>query len=286
MCDYRGMKLEPVQKISKIIKTDFKREFLEPAVPVVMKEEASHWPAMGKWNKEFFQQKYGDNLIRVVDDFGKPGKNYMSSVKEMRLGDYLEILSQGKTHLRLFLYNIVKACPELKDDVVLPTFLKGFSKRFMFMFFGAEGSVTQLHYDIDNSHVFHTNFSGKKRWYLFPKEEGKFLYAHPFTVRSYVDPVNPDFEKFPMLKKAKGYYVELEPGETLFIPAGYWHHVVYDSPSYALSLRCPHHKISMRMMGILNILFVQMVDRLVNKLNPEGWFKWKEKKADLIARRT
>ena len=157
----------------------------------------------------------------------------------------------------------------------------------MFMF--SELKVLSLSFIMTSTtpHVFHTNFSGKKRWYLFPKDQGKYLYAHPFTVRSYVDPVNPDFEKFPHDEKARGYYVELEPGDTLFIPAGYWHHVVYDSPSYALSrwidvliisYQCEFTEFSI-------FLFAQMLDRFVNKLNSR-MAEWKEKKADLVARRT
>ena len=51
MCDHQGMNLEEVKKVSTLSKKEFKREFLDTEVPVVMKEEASHWPAMGKWNK-------------------------------------------------------------------------------------------------------------------------------------------------------------------------------------------------------------------------------------------
>lgn len=207
----------------------------------------------------------------------------MSNLQTMKFADYLEALESGKTSLRMFLYNIIKACPELKHDVQLPKLMDGFSKNFMFMFFGAQGSVTQLHYDIDLSHVFHTAFSGRKRFYLFAPDQGTNLYRHPFTIRSYVDPVNPDFETYPKLKQAHGHYVELLPGETLFIPAGFWHHVVYDEPSYALSLRCVHQKWSKRLEGLGNILFMQLVDRLVNKINPEGWHHWKTQKARALA---
>lgn len=273
-----------VPRVEGPTREEFHQTFLKENKPVVFKDLAQDWPALHKWNREYFTQHYGDNEVKVYDsNFGTPGKKYMSNLQMMKFADYLEALEKGETSLRMFLYNIIKACPELKHDVELPTIMDGFSKNFMFMFFGAKGSVTQLHYDIDLSHVFHTAFSGKKRFYLFAPDQGANLYRHPFTIRSYVDPVNPDFEKYPKLKQAQGHYVELLPGETLFIPAGFWHHVVYDEPSYALSLRCVHQNWSKRLEGIGNILFMQMVDRLVNKLNPEGWHHWKVQKARQLA---
>ncbi|MFL9458793.1 cupin-like domain-containing protein [Tolypothrix bouteillei VB521301_2] len=42
---------------------------------------------------------------------------------------------------------------------------------------------------------------------------------------SYLNIDKPDFDKFPKFKKAKYMECLLEPGEMLFIPAFWWHHV-------------------------------------------------------------
>lgn len=280
----QGCLYQDIPRVEGLDRETFTKTFLKENRPVVFKDMAREWPALKKWKKEYFVEKYAKNQVKVYDsNFGTPGGKYMSNLKTMNFADYLEDLDSGNTTLRMFLYNIIKEAPELKHDIDLPTIMDGFSKNFMFMFFGAKGSVTQLHYDIDMSHVFHTAFTGKKRFYLFAPSESKKLYRHPFTIRSYVNPVEPDFEKYPKLKEAVGDYVELLPGETLFIPAGYWHHVVYDEPSYALSLRCAHQKWSKRVEGIFNILCMQMVDRLVNKINAEKWFDWKRERARHLA---
>lgn len=280
----KSIRYANVPRVEGLAPSDFQQTFLKENKPVVFKDLAQNWPALHKWNKDYFIQHYGNNQVKVYDsNFGTPGKKYMSNLEVMRFADYLEAMEKGETSLRMFLYNIISEAPELKDDISLPDVMKGFSKNFMFMFFGAQGSITQLHYDIDLSHVFHTAFSGVKRFYLFAPDQGQNLYRHPFTIRSYVDPVNPDFENYPRLAEARGHYVELHPGETLFIPAGYWHHVVYDSPSYALSLRCVHQNWGKRLEGLGNILFMQMVDRLVNKINPKAWHNWKSQKARRLA---
>ncbi len=277
--------LASVEKINVESPEAFFTQYAKPGKPVVLKNFAKDWNALEKWTPEYFIEKYGDNEVQVYDGgFSKPGKSYMSKAKTMKFRDYLNsILYTGKD-LRMFLYNIISKAPELKEDVILPPLMKGFSKRFLFMFFGPKDAVTQIHYDIDMSHVFHTAIVGRKRFVLFDQTESKKLYRHPFTIRSYVDVDHPDFKKYPALKEAQGYEVTLDPGETLFIPSGYWHHVVYEEAGYAISLRCPHHSFFKRVEGVFNILFMQMVDRFVNKLAPTKWFKWKEKKAFKLAK--
>lgn len=279
------LNLENVERVEGLSPEQFFNHYAREGRPVVLKDFASEWSALKKWQPEYFIEKYGNNEVQVYNgNFSKPGKSYMGKATSMRFGDYLNsILNSGKD-LRMFLYNIVSKAPELKNDVTLPPLMKGFSKRFLFMFFGPKGAVTQIHYDIDMSHVFHTAIKGKKRFVLFAQSESRKLYRHPFTIRSYVDVDNPDFEKYPLLREAKGFEVILEPGETLFIPSGFWHHVVYEDAGYAISLRCPHHNWWKRLEGVWNLLFVQMVDRLNNKVAPQLWFKWKQNRAIKLAR--
>ncbi len=279
------LELKSVEKVTGLNPQSFFEAYAQNEKPVVLKDFAHDWPALKKWTPKYFIEKYGDNEVQVFNgNFSRPGKTYMGKATTMKFSKYLESILVSGQDLRMFLYNIVSKAPELKDDVSLPPLMKGFSKRFLFMFFGPKGAVTQIHYDIDMSHVFHTAIVGRKRFVLFPQSESKKLYRHPFTIRSYVDVDNPDLQKYPMLKEAEGYEVILEPGETLFIPSGFWHHVVYEEAGYAISLRCPHHRFYKRIEGVFNLLFMQMVDRLVNKLAPESWYKWKEKQAFKHAR--
>ena len=203
----------------------------------------------------------------------------MSNVKDLSLAEYVNLVLTSSMDLRMFLYNIMREIPQLRDDIIIPSIANGFSKRFIFMFFGCKGSVTPMHYDIDMSHVFHTPIHGKKRVALFPYEEAKNLYKHPFTTRSYVDIDKPDFEKFPRVKNAQGVQALLEPRETLFIPSGYWHHIVYEEGGYAVSLRCRHQLLIKRLEGVANLLVLSPIDRIMNKVLSERWFRWKEKKA-------
>jgi len=281
----KGLELEDIEKVEGLSSDEFFTSFASREKPVVLKDFSKSWKARQKWTPQYFIEKYGDNDVQVYNgNFSKPGATYMSKAQVMKFSDYLNSILYTGRDLRMFLYNIISKAPELKEDIELPKLMKGFSKRFLFMFFGPKGAVTQIHYDIDMSHVFHTAIVGKKRFILFAQSESKKLYRHPFTIRSYVDVDNPDYERYPLLKEAKGYEVILNPGETLFIPSGFWHHVVYEEAGYAISLRCPHHKFFKRVEGVFNLLAMQMVDRLVNKVAPQKWYEWKEKKAFQLAK--
>jgi hypothetical protein len=246
----------------------------------VIKDLASLWPALKKWTPEYFAREYGSLQVKVYDSsFGRAGTSYMSSLRKIPFREYLDLMLTSSTDLRLFAFNIFWQAPELKRDMLWPDITKGFSKKFIFMFFGCKGSVTQLHYDPDLPHLLHTVLYGKKRVVLFPHEESKNLYKHPFNTRSYVDVDNPDLGKFPRLKYATGYQATLQPGETLFIPSGYWHHMVYEEAGYAVCTRRADLPMARKLRAYVNMLVCFPIDKIMNKLSAEPWFRWKEGRA-------
>jgi hypothetical protein len=274
------LKLSPIEKVSLIDQKNFSDSYFTPLKPLVIKDLAKTWPASKKWTPDFFKEQYGNKQVKVYDEsFVAAGKHYMSKLKSISLREYIDTIMTSSQNLRMFLYNIKSEIPELVDDINFPTLVNGLSKNFVFMFFGCKGSVTQLHFDIDMSHVLHTSILGRKTVYLFPYEQGKNLHRFPFTCRSYVDVERPDFEQYPGLKDAQGYEVELEQGETLYIPSGYWHHFVYDEPGYAVSLRCSNQTLMGRLHGYYNLFIMSPIDRIMNILSPQGWFDWKEQQA-------
>jgi len=74
---------------------------------------------------------------------------------------------------------------------------------------------------------------GHRRFTMFPPEELENLYVGPphFTPSgqeiSLVDFHHPDFEKYPKFREAldAARVAEMEPGDALFIPSMWWHHV-------------------------------------------------------------
>lgn len=273
------MTLEPIEKRAGLSREAFHREYLEPRKPMVFKDLATAWPATEKWTFDWLRQHYGHLEVPLYgNDFHQPGKYYMTPRRHMKLGDYLSLIQEGPTELRMFLYNIFEHAPELTRDFQMPDIMKGWNKRYYFMFFGGEGSSVNLHYDIDCSHVFLTQFQTRKRVYLFPRDQGPYLYREPYTVKSQMDVNDPDYERYPAFQYAQGYETILEHGETLFIPSQYWHHIDYIEGGYSLALRA-HDTLGLKLQAVANLATHFVVDKGMNKLRGAHWSEWKGRKA-------
>jgi len=249
--------------------------------PLVIADLAADWPALERWTPAELADRYGQRPVRVYDaSFGSPGRNYMGSIDTMPFAGFLdEIQSRGRD-LRMFLYNLSQQIPELLDDVRLPDVGLRFSRRFVFSFFGCQGSTTPLHYDIDMADVLHTVILGRRRIRLFGPDDSVALYQHPFTVRSYLDLDAPDKDRFPALDRTQGYEVVLEPGQTLYMPAGWWHEFHYLDAGMGVSLRAPSPRWGDRAQGLFSLLVLSPIDRIANRCAPQRWYAWKSRWAD------
>jgi ribosomal protein L16 Arg81 hydroxylase len=71
---------------------------------------------------------------------------------------------------------------------------------------------------------------GSRTISLFDPLQADLLYLNPLNpAYSLVDPRNPDYEKFPLFKKAKSLEVTLNPGEILYLPFQWFHFVKSNS---------------------------------------------------------
>ena len=153
------------------------------------------------------------------------------------------------------------------------------------LFVGGATSITHMHFDIDLSHILHTQFIGRKRVLLFPNEEQYKLYRKPFEVLSLVDFSHyhegngtPDYDAFPAVKYAKGYEVILEHGDTLFMPAGYWHHMEYLDSGFAMSLSALQGSTGGKLKGVWNLFGMRTIDTVMKKTLPKPWYNYKKNK--------
>ncbi|HPZ86675.1 MAG TPA: cupin-like domain-containing protein, partial [Flavihumibacter sp.] len=241
------MHLDSVDTVESISPAEFREKYYEPKKPVIIRKLAEQWPAYQRWNWNYFKEAVGKVEVGVYNNTKSDAYTPINKADDyMLFGNYLDMVKQGPVGLRIFLFNILHHAPELTNDFTWPdTLMKGFVKKFPMLFVGGQGSVTHMHFDIDMSHILHTQFVGRKRVLLFPFEEQYNLYRKPWEVLSfanfekYYDPGHSklDLSKYPALNKARGFDLTLDHGDTLFMPAGYWHHMEYLDSGFALSLR-------------------------------------------------
>jgi hypothetical protein len=96
---------------------------------------------------------------------------------------------------------------------------------------------TQTHHDPD--HNLACVIAGRRRFLLFPPEQVANLYVGPLETPpplSLVDPEAPDLARFPKFRRAMAaaQVAYLEPGDALFMPRYWWHHVTSLDPYNAM----------------------------------------------------
>lgn len=220
---------------------------LDSATPVVLKGYIKHWPIVekalqsDKAIQDYLLADYNDSPVHVMrgksQDKGRlfynedlSGFNFNRENKSLS-----QVFSELQDNLSLPQAPTVYVGSTAIDSV-FPTlrqsndlgFLKQEALASIWM-----GNQTRIaaHYDAPDNIA--CVIAGKRRFTLFPPEQLPNLYVGPidFTPAgqpaSLVDFHEPDFQKYPKFKTA----IEassssiLEPGDAIYIPSNWWHHV-------------------------------------------------------------
>ena len=275
------MILRNVDRVDSISRKDFQERYVKHSKPVVIKNLTAGWAAKTKWNYDYFKSLAGDKIVPVYDNSIPTADSAVNKPDgELKFGEYLDRIAAGPTELRIFLFNIFDHIPDLVNDFTyFDEICGGFLKKYPMMFFGGAGSKVFLHFDMDLSHVFITQFKGKKRVILFDNKYSEALYKLPFMVQSYIDPEKPDYDKYPALKNVKGYETIIEDGETLFMPSGIWHYMNYMEGGFALSLRSMETPVSTKLRGVYNLLVMRKIDDFMKRNFTRKWYDYKHQTA-------
>jgi hypothetical protein len=94
-----------------------------------------------------------------------------------------------------------------------------------------------LHYDVHYLHAIVTQICGVKEFILFPPEDGQWLEVDSsIKTRSLIEnPFDVDPAQHPRFSRARGHRATLNPGETVFVPSGWWHATRFDKATVTVS---------------------------------------------------
>lgn len=278
-----GLHLTPIDVVEDITQEEFRKKYLIPRKPLVIRNMAKSWPAYQKWTMEYMKETVGDVEVPLYDSSkADPSAPINASAAKMKFGDYIDLIQREPTDLRIFLFDPIKSAPKLLEDYLSPKELMGgFLDKYPNMFFGGKGSVTFLHYDIDMAHIFHTHFNGRKHVLLFDYKWKDRLYKIPYATYALedYDISNPDFEKFPALDGVEGVECFLEHGDTLFMPTGWWHWMKYLDGSFSISLRAWDKSWAVKGHSLWNLTVQRNFDNFMKRKFKKKYMDWKEKKA-------
>ncbi|MEI2749026.1 MAG: cupin-like domain-containing protein [Ferruginibacter sp.] len=277
------MQLQAVDRLESVSPEEFRKKYYNTSTPLVITGLAKKWPAHQKWNWDYFIDIVGEKEVGVYNNVKSDAYTAINTADGyMKFGEYLKKVKAGPLDLRIFLFNIFQHAPAITADFSWPDeLMSGFVKKYPMLFVGGQGSVTHMHFDIDMSHILHTQFVGKKRVLLFPYDEQYKLYRKPWEVLSLANYANYaqgfDYENFPAVKLAKGYEVILDHGDTLFMPAGYWHHMEYIEAGFAMSLRAMQNSLGGKLTGLWKLFGMRGIDTLMKKTAPIWWYNRKKR---------
>jgi len=276
------LNLQDIPRVKSISKEDFIEHYYKLQKPVVLENYIQDWPAYNKWSLNYFKEIAGDKIVSLYDDRPVSYKDgFNEAHAKMPLKDYIHLLQNGSTKYRIFLWNILKEVPLLQNDFKYPDLGLKLLKKLPMLFFGGKDAHTFMHYDIDLANIFHFHFAGEKEVILFDQNQNKYLYKipHSLITREDIDFSNPDFEKWPALKQAKGYKTNLKHGEVLYMPEGYWHYMKYITTGFSMSLRAIPRNPKHLSKAIYNVFFMRHFDHVMRRIKGQKWIDWKNETA-------
>ncbi|MGZ8288502.1 MAG: cupin-like domain-containing protein [Telluria sp.] len=198
------------------------RERAAAGLPFVMSGIVNRWP-LSNLTPQTLRDRFSHLPVRArVGDYINTAFAPDRAMQDMSMLEYLELVAAGTHELPPYLGNL--ELRELNSLCHWPTYFdKMGPPRF---WLGPAGTVTPLHCDYDDN-IF-AQIWGTKRIFLSPPHHDEFLYpneANAILFGSPFDPEAPDFDKFPLARQATMIEVIMNPGELLYVPAGWYHQV-------------------------------------------------------------
>eukprot|EP01125_Pyxidicula_operculata_P021363 TRINITY_DN8188_c0_g1_i1.p1 TRINITY_DN8188_c0_g1~~TRINITY_DN8188_c0_g1_i1.p1 ORF type:complete len:482 (-),score=72.37 TRINITY_DN8188_c0_g1_i1:170-1615(-) len=226
--------------------TDFASAVIESAVPVIIKNTpAIKWPAMSKWNATYFVQYLPSMKVHVskyhkvqmfsqVQPLGKvQGVEWKRAWEESTLKPHeffkKRVKKENDDMYRYYYFMENLETFPLRSDIQSLDYLT-IPWRTIWetnVWVGNQYMTTPAHYDV--LHNFYVQISGYKRFVLFPPTESSKLYLfprlHPSTRMSQIDLDQIDIDSYPDILTCTPQEVILGPGDVLYIPPYWFHHV-------------------------------------------------------------
>lgn len=259
------MKTEAIRRISSddgaALATSFEAG---PDHPFIITGAVRDWPALGKWNLDFFASEFRH-------DHGVASLEFQATTagKMTKLGAYIQHLDEpfssipgvwvgrdGRPSLDEprysedsvwgFHWDPFRRHPELFRDIspypafipnlvarldwdVLEAFQKIFSVDLHSIYISRAGTITTIHRDFHHTIGSLVQFQSEKTVFLFRPEDYGAKGDGSF------DPEHPDFDRFPEMANVAGFSDVLGTGELLIIPPDWWHYTRSHDHSLTLS---------------------------------------------------
>lgn len=234
---FTGPWLRPVPRMPAPAMGDFRERVVKPFRPVVLDGLIADWPALQHWSVDSIIESYGDRAWNVIVrsdgvyadgalysyDNPVPVREHLTRVLRFETENYMNVPFEALP-------------PELAAMAPPLRYSHGSAFLHRAVFIGSEINGAPFHFHLCQNVL--AQISGRKRVLLFHPVQGARLgWKGPFSKNpnfSPMDPFDPEPRYHRSYGRASGFSIDLEPGDALYIPYGWWHATKTLTPSISL----------------------------------------------------
>jgi hypothetical protein len=198
--------------------------------PVIFASLIRDWKAAREWSLDSLKSRFGSVVVEVYLHLPIQGAPYEQKLsahrRSMTFGDFIDSVQCSAPDQPSYMpEKPIELFPDAARDLAFGSFaLANDYPTYTRLWIGSAGTRSGLHFDrYDNllSQVF-----GSKKAFLAAPDQIRRLYPFiDYIQKSQVDPENPDLDRFPEYPNAEMMTGILNPGDVLFIPKLWWHHL-------------------------------------------------------------
>ncbi|GER40263.1 bifunctional arginine demethylase andlysyl-hydroxylase JMJD6 [Striga asiatica] len=224
-----------VERRKNISLEEFHEEY-DGKKPVMIDGLADNWPARKSWTSEQFLIKYSDAKFRISQKSSKK--------VNIKFKDYITYMQVQHDEDPLYIFDdkFGEVAPDMLKDYSIPHLFQedyfdvlDMDKRppFRWLIIGPERSGASWHVDPGLTSAWNTLICGRKRWALYPpgrvplgvtvhvnEDDGDVNIDTPSSLQWWLD-------FYPLLgDNDRPIECTQLPGETIYVPSGWWHCVL------------------------------------------------------------
>lgn len=232
----RGRSLQ-IGRHEKLRAEDFHAHYRAANLPVLLPDFTKDWAARN-WSFDLLEQCFSDAPIQAMD--GRTSdpdydRNHSQHVGQTTVGEFIGRIRQDPESNDFYVvardHCLRGSLAALIDDINPPVgYFTAELVSGCALWLGPGGTLTPLHHD--RSDILFTQFVGTKRFRLIAPYE----LAVADAANGLYGPATDSFAEIEALKGVKVHEITLGPGDTLFIPMGWWHEVLALEPSISVAI--------------------------------------------------
>jgi len=218
---------DKVPIVDKIDPQQFYEQYYFTNRPVKLTGLVDHWPALKLWSLDYFADKLGDTQVELQAERDADANYELYKLNHRRMAPMRVVVDgirqSGQSNaFYITAFNSTtnnSVLAPLWDDLGPVSILKSTGGRDGFFWMGPKGTLTPFHHDMTNNLL--VQVMGRKRVILIAPWELPRVrnHVHVFSEITLDE-----------LRKGEGELPDsvecvIGPGEAVFLPVGWWHHV-------------------------------------------------------------